>query len=463
MATTSPGMIGDWYKQYLEKPPEMKSYTAASAGTTAWNVNKGTETIEGRLPGLLSTSNPLMEQAATKGAHTANKRGLLNSSMGVQAGQAALYDYAVPIAQNDANTYARSSEFNAGEANKASIANAGFSNDASRFNAGAVNDMNRDVFNMAGQWGLEDKRNAFSSSERQAAESFTVKRDEQAQKNTLEQMTKGLGFDLTRMSAQQVNDLAIEAVRQDGDMKQLAAQHGFNLDAMNAQAGLTLKQMDKGLQNDLIMRAKEFGYSIETMSAQQINELARMTLQQRFNLDTLGATTKANLETMSVAQQYAVLNSATAFAQDLEKMSVGQMNTMAYLAQTHSNNVAMQEMANAYADKRIPEDRQSYAYQSMINAVNAIMMDPNIDAVTVDANGKTAKDRAIQNALDAGASMARLQSTFFDDDPTNDGVTMPKTAAPGAAPAAAVPPSTSQAGGGGGQVATDGLGYVNAV
>lgn len=61
------------------------------------------ESVSGRVTNLMSQSNPLMQQARTQGAQAANRRGLLNSSMGVQAGQAAAYGAALPIASQEAS------------------------------------------------------------------------------------------------------------------------------------------------------------------------------------------------------------------------------------------------------------------------------------------------------------------------------------------------------------------------
>lgn len=58
--------------------------------------------VSKRLNGLLSKDNPYMQQAATQGLQAANRRGLLNSSMAVQASQAARIGAALPIAQQEA-------------------------------------------------------------------------------------------------------------------------------------------------------------------------------------------------------------------------------------------------------------------------------------------------------------------------------------------------------------------------
>lgn len=60
-----------------------------------------------RVTGLLSKDNPLMMQAKTRGMQYANKRGLLNSTMGGQAAQSAMIDAAMPIASQDSDIESR--------------------------------------------------------------------------------------------------------------------------------------------------------------------------------------------------------------------------------------------------------------------------------------------------------------------------------------------------------------------
>ena len=55
-----------------------------------------------QLSKILASDSPLLTQARTRAAQTANRRGLLNSSMAVQAGEAAAFDVALPIASQHA-------------------------------------------------------------------------------------------------------------------------------------------------------------------------------------------------------------------------------------------------------------------------------------------------------------------------------------------------------------------------
>ncbi len=65
------------------------------------------DSVSTKLAGVMSQDNDLMKGAATRGAQTASRRGLLNSSMGVEASQKAMLDVAVPVASQDASQVAQ--------------------------------------------------------------------------------------------------------------------------------------------------------------------------------------------------------------------------------------------------------------------------------------------------------------------------------------------------------------------
>lgn len=86
--------------------------TAMNATDPRWDVTPD-QLVENRVKGMLDDNNPLMQQAKTQGLISAQERGLLNTSMGVEAGQKALYDYAVPIATVDSQTLGNAGRTNA--------------------------------------------------------------------------------------------------------------------------------------------------------------------------------------------------------------------------------------------------------------------------------------------------------------------------------------------------------------
>lgn len=102
----------------------------------------GTTTSQ-QLTGILNKGGALMQQAATAGNQQAAQRGLLNSSMGVQAAQNAVIGAAGNIAQADANAINATNQFNTSNQQRTNELNAGVQNDWTKFNAQNQSAMNQ--------------------------------------------------------------------------------------------------------------------------------------------------------------------------------------------------------------------------------------------------------------------------------------------------------------------------------
>jgi len=70
------------------------------------------ETVAGQMQKVMDSSSPLLQKARTQAAQAANKRGLSNTTMAVQAGEQAVLNTALPIAQQDAATHATRGNMN---------------------------------------------------------------------------------------------------------------------------------------------------------------------------------------------------------------------------------------------------------------------------------------------------------------------------------------------------------------
>lgn len=115
------------------------TYNAAQVGDpTKWNVGSE-QTMQGQLQNFMSQDNPLLQMARSRAINQMNERGLSNSSLAIGAADAAAYDTALPIAQNDAGVYANSAQFNANTANQFALQNAGWINQALAQNASEAN------------------------------------------------------------------------------------------------------------------------------------------------------------------------------------------------------------------------------------------------------------------------------------------------------------------------------------
>jgi hypothetical protein len=84
------------------------NYKAPTLNPVTTEVDAGNETVEGRLTDLTRRgSSKYVDQARSNASRQANDRGLINSTMSAQAGEEAAIDRALPIAQQDADTYTK--------------------------------------------------------------------------------------------------------------------------------------------------------------------------------------------------------------------------------------------------------------------------------------------------------------------------------------------------------------------
>lgn len=100
-----------------EPLPDYKSYDASAAKTQLGqnvNIQSGSSfidpdksTVAGQLQSLLSSDSPYLSENRRQATEQAGARGLLNSSIAAGAGQRAAIQSALPIAQQDAETYSK--------------------------------------------------------------------------------------------------------------------------------------------------------------------------------------------------------------------------------------------------------------------------------------------------------------------------------------------------------------------
>ena len=124
---------------YTSDPLGSASTYMANQGSTTDCTVDSDQTVSRQLKGILDVNSPLLQQARTNALQQMNNRGLLNSSMAISAGQNAVIQNALPIAQPDASMYGNAAQFNANADNSMSLFNANALNQASQFNKGAQN------------------------------------------------------------------------------------------------------------------------------------------------------------------------------------------------------------------------------------------------------------------------------------------------------------------------------------
>lgn len=148
-------------------PPPAVTYNPAAISTT--RLNPKTDTVQGQLNTILQDpDSPLMVAARTRGEQYANRRGLLNSSLGAEAGNKAMIDSALNIATPDAATNANTALQNTAALNQGNQFNAQQGLLASQTNADNLmrtNMFNADTGLRAGMYNADNqfKTNAYNS------------------------------------------------------------------------------------------------------------------------------------------------------------------------------------------------------------------------------------------------------------------------------------------------------------
>lgn len=363
-SNTDPGMLGDWYQQYLTKPP-----AASQATTTNWNVNPN-QTVQGQVKGIIDADSPLMQQASTKAMQQTNARGLLNTSLGVQAGQAALYDAAMPMAQQDAGTYADAARTNAGEANT-----------TSRFNADARNTRDGGMFDAATGIYRDRERYTFERDENQAdrdldrenredTQTFTSGENRAVRSWQTGERVAGQNFDAGETALSR----AWQTGERVGEQSFTAAQNTLNRDQQTRMQELQEKGMTNRQATDIASRER------------------MQVAQQTFDSNTLAK-----------EQAFILERDAAAFERELDEMD--KQNGTALAGQYRN------AMGQAVAD-----------YQTRIQAVQESDMDADVKQEQVAALGTLFQQKQqflntmFEAAPDWGDDWATVSAEFTDEE-----------------------------------------------
>lgn len=212
---SSNGLIDNFADVKDDQVPQVQStsYQAAAAApapqaaTEAGKATLGTvtddQTVQGRLKGIVDANGPLQQQAATAGLQGAASRGLVNSSIAVGAAQDALYKSALPIASQDANTYATQSKMNQDAQNQMEAARAADTNQNARFNASttaANNQFNAASTNQAGATNAAAANTASGQNASIQAQAMAQK-SKQAADLVLQQLDAGTRTNLVNIEA----------------------------------------------------------------------------------------------------------------------------------------------------------------------------------------------------------------------------------------------------------------------
>ena len=285
---TDPGLLTSWYEDFkranpstaaapasatpasggmLASAPAPAGFTPAQATATNWTPDANS-TVAGQVNKITAAGSPLIDQATTKAKQETSARGLLNSSLGVTAGLDAAYRTALPIAQQDANTYGEAGKFNATTANS-----------TSQFNTGQTN-----------EFGLQQA--GFAQQDKTQAAEFG--QQDKSQQAGFTQQTSLQNADFAQQAKTQAADLASRY-----DLANMDVQSRAALQAADAANQQKLQQANAALQTGLQASDNAVKQSMQAYDAALKQSMQGLDNASRLQLATLDADNRvvlANLE-----------------------------------------------------------------------------------------------------------------------------------------------------------------------
>lgn len=331
--STGPDVSFEWGP---DGGPEFLGDVPNVPGPTFWDVT-GDELVEDRLAGLFEAGSPVLEayQNATERAHLA--AGGQNSLMARQAGVAALSQMAFNIASQDAQTIARSREFNAAMSNQFGLAQQTFIYNALLSDQNFRQGMEMQRAQLAAQANIQASAAAAASRAQTSAQNHQMA-------------------------------MAREAMQHSLDMANL--QHGQALEIMGAEYGLMMDRdtlnADLNLRNQYTLNEQGFGqqYALNDQSF-----LQQYTLNDqgfRHNSSLQSQANQEQMQRMGYEAQLGEWRNSIDFSRQLALM----------LPQTQTNLLGMwtEGYTNIAANGGTPEARAAFTqdFQNMVGAQSGL-------------------------------------------------------------------------------------------
>lgn len=233
---------------------------ASVQGQAAQTTISENQTAAGRLSQMLSQGSPLMEAARLRGNQEAASRGMLGSTMGIEAAQKAMIEAASPLAQTDASIFGQAAIANTAQANTWNAADLDRLQQESQFGRSLTENARQADLSAAAQlsvagmnYDLQDRR--LSQDQAQFLQTYDLERRQvEAQIAQFEQQF-GLERDkLTQQQQQYYDGLQLERSKLDQQASQFAAdwQNKFSLENVAAANRIDLANIDAQNKKDLM-------------------------------------------------------------------------------------------------------------------------------------------------------------------------------------------------------------------
>lgn len=329
------------------------------------------DNVETRVAGIINKNSPLMKQAAAGGLAMANRRGLANSTMGVQAAQGELYRAAVPIASTDATLSAQ--ERIAKSEQAAQMERLKYQTASTEGMQKAEHGQQKYLQTVEGKQRMSELVAQIKSSEKVADKQIAAEMERLMADNAAEMAQ--LNKQLATANAQQKIEIAAQMDRLelslDAEMDRLTKAAGYDMqrlreqgkidiarDAAQAKNATELAKVQGQIQSKL--QAEGNSQQIQRMNLDLVNQMKLQDDQQASELKRLAAAGDQEIRRLVEAgNQERVTLQQTIASGDRERMSNAMVNIF---------QVEAQMRAALLANTNIPAEERA-AYEKAITSL----------------------------------------------------------------------------------------------
>lgn len=330
-----------------------QTYNAAQLGDpTKWNVTSE-QTMQGQLGQIMSQDGMLMQMAQARALEQMNERGLSNSSLAIGAGQRAIAEVAMPIAQNDAGVHAKAAGYNADIENIFKRENVNWQNQALQFGA--------EQGNLTSRANADNRTQVLIGRERNDTTRWAAQLDADTRTNLGK-----LDSDTRRYIADQ--DVGVR--RELGYLDATVRREDIGVRKELGYLDAAVRREDIGMRRDLGNREldvrKELGY----LDA----DVRREGFSVQRELGYLDANTRSNIASMSNSTQIAVAEMGHQYQQQLQasEAAAAQFRQMSQnLLQIDGSNLDVQS-------KEYAKERQMMLTADALNLIGSVNNVPNL-------------------------------------------------------------------------------------
>lgn len=338
----------------INRTDPLKSIVGYNAEKTAVDPTK--ETVQGQVSNVINKNSDVMKLASTRAKQGMAGRGLLNSSIAVQAGQAAVLDAALPIAQQDAATYTRNKEANQNAGNQALQFTAGSQNQ------GALQQLtgNQNLESIGAQ-GEQQRLNIGAQT---AGESQLIKERGE------------IDIALQTADAATKERLLNRQAEIDTNLQQLRGTQESQLVRERGEIEKQLQTADASTRERLLNRQAEIDTGLQQLRGQQETSLQTQRGQQESQLVQERGEIEKQLQTADIASREGLLTRQAQIDREMQELRGSQETGLQEMRGTQATELAAIENEN----QRLLQSSQnaSALYQTHVQAINAILTNPDI-------------------------------------------------------------------------------------